>query len=148
MKSETLLDTMTSKLEKLVSTKTVVGEPVVVGDVTLVPIQTASFGFGSGGGEGGGDKDRFGGGAGAGVSLRPIAIISVKDGSVQVHSLVEPKTNLDRFAEIIPQVLSKVTALKGLPGSKKKTKATGEEEAEESCETEECDGTKESADTK
>lgn len=142
MKSETLLDTMTSKLENLVSTKTVVGEPVVVGDVTLVPIQTAFFGFGSGGGEGGGDKDRFGGGAGAGVSLRPIAIISVKDGSVQVHSLVEPKSNLDRFAEIIPQVLSKVTALKGFPGSRKKTKATGEEEAEE------CDDTKESAGTK
>ncbi len=131
MKSEGLLDTMTSKLEKLVSTRTVVGEPVVVGDVTLVPIQTASFGFGSGGGEGG-DKEGFGGGAGAGVSLRPIAIVSVKEGSVQLHSLIEPKSNLDRFAELIPLVVSKLGDFKGLAKKSKKEEGKDEQgEAEE-----------------
>ena len=40
------IDALVSKLEHLVSTKTVIGEPITVGNNTLVPVISASFGLG------------------------------------------------------------------------------------------------------
>jgi len=106
------LETITSELEKFITTKTVVGEPIDVGGVTLVPVQTVSFGFGSGGGEGKSEKDTgTGGGGGAGARLRPIAIVAVKDGDVQVYNLGS-KGVMEKLAEMVPQVLAKVKSKK------------------------------------
>ena len=79
MNPEEILKISVTELEKYLTTKTVVGEPIVIGDVTLIPVQTVSFGYGSGGGEGGDDKSKgVGGGGGVGANLRPIAIVAVK----------------------------------------------------------------------
>ena len=52
MDLQEMLGVTVSSLEKFISTKTCVGEPIVIGDVTLILVQTVSFGYGSGGGEG------------------------------------------------------------------------------------------------
>lgn len=44
-----LINTMLTGLDGLVNTKTVVGEPVKVGDATLVPLIEVSVGMGAGG---------------------------------------------------------------------------------------------------
>jgi len=108
MNHEDLLKMSVSELEKFLTTKTVVGEPIVIGDVTLVPVQTVSFGYGSGGGEGGDEKSKgVGGGGGAGANLRPIAIVAVKGTDVQVYTLGK-KGIVDNIAEMIPEALSKM----------------------------------------
>jgi uncharacterized spore protein YtfJ len=105
---EDLLKVSVSELEKFLTTKTVIGEPIVIGEVTLIPIQTASFGFGSGGGEGGGDKERgAGGGGGAGARLKPIAVVAVKGTDVQVYTLGS-KGGIERLVSLIPEALSKI----------------------------------------
>ncbi len=104
----TVLETMAIRLEKFLSTKTVVGEPMVIGNVTLVPIQTAAFGFGSGGGTGKTDKDTgVGGGAGGGASLRPIAIAAVIGDEVRIFTLGK-KDMMEQLASLLPDILSKV----------------------------------------
>ena len=108
-----MLGLTVSTLEKFVTTKTVVGDPIVIGEVTLVPIQVASFGYGSGGGEGKQtESSGTGGGAGAGVSLRPIAMIAVKGSDVQVFPL-GGKGVLDKIASMLPEALSKIKIGKG-----------------------------------
>ena len=103
------IESMVSHLDRMVSSKTVVGEPIVSGNATIIPILTASFGFGIGGGEGtepsrGAGK---GGGGGAGAKLSPTALIIVQDGEVKVYSLSQ-KGMLDKLAELMPAVMSKL----------------------------------------
>lgn len=114
MSFEELLKVSVAELEKFLTTKTVVGEPIVIGEVTLIPIQTANFGYGSGGGEGSGDKGEkgTGGGGGAGASLKPIAIVAVKGGDVQVYTLGN-KGVIEKIASMIPEALSKIKMGKG-----------------------------------
>jgi len=102
-----LLDSIGSKLQDFISTKTVVGEPITVGEVTLIPLQTASFGFGSGGGDSGKQDVGGGGGAGGGASLRPIAVIAVIGNDVRMYT-VGKKAALEGLVELIPDALSKV----------------------------------------
>lgn len=133
------LEALGSQLEKFISTKTVFGEPVVAGKVTLVPVQSVSFGFGSGGGQGKTEKDSGGGsGSGGGAALRPLAIVAVKeDGDVQVFTF-EGRGIADKIIERLPDVISKVNfAVPKKVKIKKKVKKDGaEEKAEEECEGE------------
>lgn len=125
MNHEDLLKTSVTELGKFLTTKTVVGEPIVIGDVTLVPVQTVSFGYGSGGGEGGDEKQKgVGGGGGAGANLRPIAIIAVKGTDVQVYTLGK-KGLAENLLELIPEALGKIKIGKG--------KKDGKDEKEAEC---------------
>lgn len=131
MNHEDLLKMSVSELEKFLTTKTVVGEPIVIGDVTLVPVQTVSFGYGSGGGEGGDEKSKgVGGGGGAGANLRPIAIVAVKGTDVQVYTLGK-KGIVDNIAAMIPEALSKIKMGKGKKDGKDAKEAGAKEEEQE-----------------
>ncbi|MGI6163228.1 MAG: GerW family sporulation protein [Bacillota bacterium] len=146
------LEALGSQLEKFISTKTVFGEPVVAGKVTLIPIQSVSFGFGSGGGQGKTEKDAGGGsGSGGGAALRPMAIVAVKeDGDVQVYTF-EGRGIMDKIVEKLPEVVSKINIgkpKKDKGKDKDKGKEDAKDESKEECkeksadETQcECDGT-------
>jgi len=103
------LETIVSHLEKMVSTKTIVGDPIASGNTTIIPILTASFGFGSGGGEGNDPSHGAGkgSGGGAGAKLAPTALIIVQGDDVKVYSLAQ-KGTLEKLAELIPEVLAKL----------------------------------------
>jgi uncharacterized spore protein YtfJ len=80
---EGLVTTTLGEIEKVLGSKTVVGDPITIGETTIIPLISVGFGFGGAGGGTGESKDKgegFGGGAGGGV--RPIAIIIIdKDGA-------------------------------------------------------------------
>ena len=103
------IEALGARAEKFISTKTVFGEPVVAGRVTLIPIQQVSFGFGSGGGKGGNEKESGSGvGSGGGAVLRPLAIVAVRDdGDVQLFTF-EGRGLADKVIERLPDVISKV----------------------------------------
>ncbi len=104
------IDTIASQLEKLVSTKTVVGTPIVSGDVTIIPILSATFGFGTGVGEGtekaGGPQGK-GSGGGGGAKVDPVAMVVIQNGETKIYALGK-KGCLDALAEIVPSVLEAV----------------------------------------
>ena len=52
---EKLVKATLGEIEKVLSTRTVVGEPITVEGVTLIPLISVGFGFGAGGGEGKGE---------------------------------------------------------------------------------------------
>ncbi len=107
------IETLVSRLENLISTKTVVGEPIVSGSTTIIPIVTAAVGFGMGSGEGQ-DSTNQGGkgtGAGAGMKLSPTALLIVQGDDVQVYSLSQ-KGSLAKLAEMIPDVIEKIKTQK------------------------------------
>lgn len=107
------MDSLAAHLENLVKTRTVVGEPVITGDITIIPIITASFGFGTGGGEGTDPSKGVGqgSGGGAGGKLTPSALIVINGGDIQVYSLGN-KGSLEKLMQLAPEVMSKFTSFK------------------------------------
>ncbi|MEW6697439.1 MAG: GerW family sporulation protein [Bacillota bacterium] len=103
------IEALVSRLENLISTKTVIGEPIINGNTTIIPILTATVGFGMGSGEG--EEKHHGGGkgtgAGAGMKLTPSALLIMRGDDVQVYSLAQ-KGSLAKLAEIIPDVINKL----------------------------------------
>ena len=75
-----LLKSTVEELDRLLSAKNVLGDPIEREGATVIPIVSFGFGFGAGGTTGG--KTGDGGGAGAGGGIRPLgAIIFDKDGA-------------------------------------------------------------------
>ena len=77
-----MMDTTLSKIKEMVDVSTIIGDPIISGDTTIIPISKMSYGFASGGSDfDGRSGDRcFGGGVGAGVSVQPLVFV-VSDGS-------------------------------------------------------------------
>ena len=70
---ESLLKTTLAEVERLLSTRTVVGEPVNIEGQTIIPLIAVGFGFGAGGGSGKNQKtaslEGLGAGSGAAVGV-------------------------------------------------------------------------------
>ena len=72
--SELMAETI-EKIKEAVDANTVVGEPIVAGEITLIPVSKISLGFGTGGSEMGENPEGHGGeslgGGGAGLKVTP-----------------------------------------------------------------------------
>jgi uncharacterized spore protein YtfJ len=103
-----ILKGVVGELKELARSETIIGEPVSVGDKTVIPIVKISFGFGAGGGQrDSGKSDEFGGGGGGGAKIEPAAfIIMDKDG---VSLLPAGKGKWDSLIEAIPGVAQKIS---------------------------------------
>lgn len=109
---ERLLKTSMGEIERLLSTKTVVGEQITAEGNTVIPLFSFGFGFGAGGGSGKGDKEGKGEGTGAGTGggggIKPVAIIVVNKDGVQVAPIVGgTATVLEKVGEVIGKAIEK-----------------------------------------
>ena len=102
-----------SNLEKFIKTETVIGEPITIGEVTLVPIISVMFGCGAGSGTGSDNKGMNGNGAGGGGGARisPNGIVVIKDGEVSMLP-VKSKSNLEALVNMVPEIVSKINIKK------------------------------------
>lgn len=106
------LDTIMSKLEKILNTKTVVGEPVQIGGVTLIPVVDVTFGFGAGGGEGGTKENTgTGGGGGGGARVAAKAVIVIKGDDISVLPFARGGA-IEKIMEMVPGLVEKLAATK------------------------------------
>ena len=96
------------KLESFVKTKTVVGEAIQIGDTTLIPFVTVSFGLGSGGGDGTDNKGSKGVGGGAGIGARvvPTAVLVMQGDKIEMISISKPG-NFGKLLEMVPELITK-----------------------------------------
>jgi uncharacterized spore protein YtfJ len=86
---ENLLKTTLSEIERVLSTKSVVGEPITVDGHTVIPLVSIGFGFGAGGGSGKDPKnpqsEGSGEGSGGGGGVKPVAVVLVTKDGVRVE---------------------------------------------------------------
>lgn len=99
------LEDMFQKIEEMrdkASVNAVYGEPVKVGDKTIIPVADIKYGFGLGYGEGAPASDEEeeipsggeGGGVGGGIAAHPVAVIEITDEGV----VVKPVTDEGKIA--------------------------------------------------
>ena len=107
-----MLENTIAKIREMVDVNSVIGEPIAVGDTTIIPVSKVSVGFGGGGSDFTKGNDAFGGGAGGGVKVQPICFLIVnKDGNVRMMPVPTPaNTTADRLVEMVPDTLDKISA--------------------------------------
>ena len=103
------LETLFNHLEKFLKTETVVGEPIMVGETTLIPIITVTFGCGGGGGGGKDEKgnDGVGTGVGVGAKISPDAVIVINGGAVNLLP-IKSRSNLENLVGMVPDIVKKL----------------------------------------
>ena len=111
-----LMTTTMQKLREIADVNTIVGKPILAGEITIIPISKLTVGFASGGSDFTSknqkpeDDNSFGGGSGAGMNLSPVAFLIVKGDSVLLMPVAPPPgTAVDRVVEMVPDVIDKVT---------------------------------------
>ena len=127
---EGLIKAVLDEFREIVKTETVVGEPISVGEATIVPVSKISFGFGAGGGGQDEGKSGTGSGTGGGASVEPIAFVVVTGSKVQVVPLEKKEPGMWKLLELVPDALGKIKDFKAKRESKQeKGEGEGAEEA-------------------
>jgi uncharacterized spore protein YtfJ len=104
---ETLLKATIAEMERLLTSKTVIGEPITAGESTVVPLLSVGAGFGAGAGSGKGDEGASGG-AGGGFGIKPVAVIVIEKDSVRVEPIRKGSGSIiEQLADKVPQLIKK-----------------------------------------
>lgn len=118
-------NTIGEKIKDLAKTETIVGDPIQVGDTSIIPVVSIMAGWGAGAGTGKASQEAEaeggGGGGGGGVRITPVAFIVVKGEDVNLLTLKEAR--LGKMADMIPTVIEGIKAIK----SPKEDEKQGEE---------------------
>jgi uncharacterized spore protein YtfJ len=128
-----ILKGVVGELREIAKSETVIGEPVTVGDRTVIPVVKVSFGFGAGGGEGSSEKTGtgFGGGGGGGAKIEPAAFIIIDKDDVKL--LPAGKGKWETLVDAIPDFAKKVQKMaekfKSDHGEKKSDEPEADSEA-------------------
>ena len=103
------MEVLFSKMENFVSTKTVVGEPVSIGGVIIVPLVDVAFGMGSGAQESSedGKSKKEAGGGGLGGKITPSAVLVIMNDTVQLVN-VKNQDSVNKLIDMVPGILSKL----------------------------------------
>ena len=108
---ESVVKTTLEEIEKVLSTKTVVGEPITIEGNTLIPLVSIGFGFGAGAGTGKGEKQKgegTGAGTGGGAGVKPVAVIIINKEGVKIEPIMgSMATAIERVGESVPKSLEK-----------------------------------------
>jgi len=113
---EKLFDKAVGEIERMLNTKTVVGEPITVEGNTLIPLVNVGFGFGVGAGRGSEPQKGSGqgGGTGGGGGVKPVALIIINADGVRVEPI---KSGTASVFEKVAETIGKAAAGKKDKGS-------------------------------
>lgn len=124
-----ILKGVVGELKEVARTETVIGEPVTVGDRTVIPVVKISFGFGAGGGQKEGDKTgEFGGGGGGGAKIEPTAFIIMDKDAVRILPVAKGKW--EGVIDAIPGLAKKLAKWKDKFKSETSEKEDKDDESE------------------
>ncbi len=121
------VDMISDKLATNASSDLVVGDPIQLGDVTVVPLCRLAIGMGGGGGQGEGfhhhGKKAHGGkgkgrsmGTGGHAKVRPVAVAVFSADGVEVIPIPDKKTPIEKLMEKVPEMVERFQEAHGCKG--------------------------------
>ncbi|MBR5272955.1 MAG: sporulation protein YtfJ [Clostridia bacterium] len=127
----------TEKIKAMVDVDSILGTPIKIEDVTIIPVSKVTYGFGSGGSDFAtkNKTDLFGGGGGAGITIAPVAFIVISNGDVRIKPISTGDDPLERAITLIPDAIDKIVDLVDKFKSRKNND-TEEKEGEDTTEQE------------
>ena len=103
-------------IDGVISSKTVVGDAITIGDTIILPLVDVSFGIGAGAFKGD-NKDKGAGGIGG--KITPSAVLVIKNGQTKLVNIKNQDT-ITKILDMVPDVVDRFT-------SKKEEKMTEED---------------------
>ena len=114
------VQSMLEGLGGILSTKTVVGEPVTVGDTTIIPLVDVHFGMGAGS-VAADAKNKSTSAGGMGVDMDPCAVLVIRGDIVRVIPVESSQSAFAKLIDMVPEIMNRFT--KGDPMSDEKVAA-------------------------
>lgn len=99
------LDTLLNGMDGFISSKSVIGEPITVGDTTLIPLLDVSFAVGAGAGN---DNGKNTGCGGIGGKMTPNSVLLIQGGHARLIS-VKKQDGFTKIMDLIPDLVSRFT---------------------------------------
>ncbi|MBQ1901772.1 MAG: GerW family sporulation protein [Lachnospiraceae bacterium] len=132
---EETVNTLLKGMDGFLSSKTVVGDPIEIGDTIILPLVNVSFGVGAGMFLG--DKKHNGAG-GLGGKVTPSAVLIIHDGTTRLINIAT-HTGIDKVLDMLPDFVDRFKGKKEDEDSeaKEKAKEAMQEMIDESVSTEE-----------
>ena len=93
-------------MDSFITTKTVVGEAVHIGDTIILPLVDVSFGVGAGVFTG---KDKNNGGGGMGGKIMPSAVLVIANGTTKLVN-VKNQDGITKILDMVPDFVNKFTS--------------------------------------
>ncbi len=108
-----ILDTTMEKLRGMVDAEVITGNPIEVGNITLIPVSRVSFGLATGGSDfpSKTGAELFGGGGGAGVTVAPVAFIVISGDNVKMMPIYNELTTVEKAISMTPEIIEKAKEL-------------------------------------
>ncbi len=97
------MDTLLNGMDGFMTTKTVVGEPINIGETIIVPLVNVSFGIAAGAFKG---EKKLNSGGGMGGRLTPTAVLVIHNGVTRMIS-VDSNSSIDKILDMIPDFVEK-----------------------------------------
>lgn len=105
-----VVESLLHGMDKVLCTKTVVGEATKIEDTIILPLVDVTFGIGAGSGSNG-QKGTASGAGGMGGKMTPSAVLVIKNGSTKLVN-IKNQDSMTKILDMIPDLVDKLTAKK------------------------------------
>lgn len=99
------MEALLKGMDQYISTKTVVGDVIHVGDTIILPLIDVSFGVGAGAFSG---EKKDNGGGGLGGKMTPCALLVIQNGHTKLVN-VKNQDGLTKILDMVPDFVNKFT---------------------------------------
>ncbi len=103
---ETTVSSLFQGMDHFISSKTVVGDAITVGDTIILPLVDVSFGVGAGASS---SDSKNNGAGGLGGRISPSAVLVIKDGNIRLVN-VKNQDAVTKILDMVPDVINKFTS--------------------------------------
>lgn len=93
-------------MDSFITTKTVVGDAIHIGDTIILPLVDVSFGVGAGAFS---QEKKNNGGGGMGAKITPSSILVIQNGSTRLVN-VKNQDGLTKILDMVPDLVNKFSA--------------------------------------
>ena len=93
-------------MDSFITTKTVVGDAIHIGDTIILPLVDVSFGVGAGAFSG---EKKNNGGGGMGAKITPSSILVIQNGTTKLVN-VKNQDGVTKVLDMVPDIINRFTA--------------------------------------
>lgn len=103
---EKTVESLFKGMDNFITTKTVVGDAIHIGDTIILPLVDVSFGVGAGAFAG---EKKNNGGGGMGGKITPSSILVIQNGTTKLVN-VKNQDGLTKVLDMVPDIINKFTS--------------------------------------
>ena len=115
-------------MDSFITTKTVVGDAIHIGDTILLPLVDVSFGVAAGAFS---QEKKNNGAGGMGGKIQPSAVLVIQNGTTKLVN-VKNQDGITKILDMVPDFVNKFTSGKNSEDTDELADILGEDESEES----------------